>query len=152
MAVCEARARFKRLLLVSSRLLLLLLGRAIGCKRGASRLASLTNTNSLLPPSLLISLRHSVYPLSPPPPLPPPPPPPTDNPFVREPFFTSTWRWSESALLLAARSRPHDAYYTVQRKNKGVVLPKSFSAVTEKVAVKTSFSSLPFSAVNGTHF
>ena len=145
MAVCEARARFKRLLLVSSRLLLLL-GRAIGCKRGASRLASLTNTNSLLPPSLLISLRHSVQPLS------PPPPPPTDNPFVREPFFTSTWRWSESALLLAARSRPHDAYYTVQRKNKGVVLPKSFSAVTEKVAVKTSFSSLPFSAVNGTHF
>ena len=146
MAVCEARARFKRLLLVSSRLFLLL-GRAIGCKRGASRLASLTNTNSLLPPSLLISLRHSVQPLSP-----PPPPPPTDNPFVREPFFTSTWRWSESALLLAARSRPHDAYYTVQRKNKGVVLPKSFSAVTEKVAVKTSFSSLPFSAVNGTHF
>ena len=146
MAVCEARARFKRLLLVSSRFLLLL-GRAIGCKRGASRLASLTNTNSLLPPSLLISLRHSVQPLSP-----PPPPPPTDNPFVREPFFTSTWRWSESALLLAARSRPHDAYYTVQRKNKGVVLPKSFSAVTEKVAVKTSFSSLPFSAVNGTHF
>ena len=134
MAVCEARARFKRLLLVSSGLLLLL-GRAIGCKRGASRLAALTNTNSLLPPSLLISLRDSVHPLS--------PPPPTDNPFVREPFFTSTWRWkrrrrrwSQSAPLLAARSRPHDAYYTVQRKNTGVVLPKSFSAVTGKVAVE----------------